>query len=185
MDISAQYLLDYLIDDLRHRFTLFTPHLHLLGEHRRGEKPDGSILGLEAVEAAAADPNRALIVANLANVDVVGHIENRAAVIKAVESVDAALGRIVAAARRNKATLLVTADHGTVEDWLYPDGKVDTGHTKSPVPFIFADFAEPAIPGVSLRDDGELSDVAPTILDLLGLPKPAEMTGESLLEFLK
>ncbi|MBN1939994.1 MAG: alkaline phosphatase family protein [Candidatus Aminicenantes bacterium] len=143
--------------------------------------PEMSALGVAAaVEAAAADPNLALVMANLANVDVVGHIENRAAVIKAVESVDAALGRVVAAARGNRATLLVTADHGTVENWLYPDGKVDTGHTKSPVPFIFADFARPEIPGVSLREGGELSDVAPTVLDLLGLPKPPEMTGESL-----
>jgi len=132
------------------------------------------------VETASADRVHALIIANLANVDVVGHIENRAAVIKAVESVDAALGRIITAARTNGATLLVTADHGTVEDWLYPDGKVDTGHTKSPVPFIFADFAKPEISGVSLRDGGELADVAPTVLDLLGLPKPPEMTGESL-----
>ncbi len=139
-----------------------------------------SVAVADAVVAGAADSKHALIVANFANVDVVGHIENREAILKAVESVDAALGRIVRAARKNKATLLVTADHGTVEDWLYPDGKIDTGHTKSPVPFIFADFAERAIPGVSLRDDGELSDVAPTILDLLGLPKPAEMTGESL-----
>ena len=134
----------------------------------------------EAVAAGAADRTHALVIANFANVDVVGHIENRAAILRAVESVDAALGRVVRAARENKATLLVTADHGTVEDWLYPDGKIDTGHTKSPVPFIFADFAEPALAGVSLRDGGELADVAPTILDLLGLPKPAEMTGESL-----
>ncbi len=133
-----------------------------------------------AVEAAAADPGRGLIVANLANVDVVGHIENRTAVIKAVESVDAALGRIVVAARRAGAVLLVTADHGTVEDWLYPDGKVDTGHTRSPVPFLFADFSGTPIPGVSLRDEGELADIAPTVLDLLGMAKPAEMTGESL-----
>jgi len=133
-----------------------------------------------AIEAAAADPKHALVVANFANVDVVGHIENREAILKAVESVDAAVGRVVRAARANKATLLVTADHGTVENWLYPDGKIDTGHTKSPVPFLFIDFAEPAVAGVTLRDGGELADVAPTVLDLLGLPKPAEMTGESL-----
>ncbi len=135
---------------------------------------------IDVVSAGAADQVHALVIANLANVDVVGHIENRSAIIKAVESVDTALGRVVRVARENRATLLVTADHGTVEDWLYPDGKIDTGHTKSPVPFIFADFAAPALPGVTLREGGELSDVAPTILDLFGLPKPGEMTGESL-----
>jgi 2,3-bisphosphoglycerate-independent phosphoglycerate mutase len=97
-----------------------------------------------------------------------------------VECVDAALGLVVEAARRSGAVLLVTADHGTVEEWLYPDGTVNTGHTKNPVPFIFADFSPAAQRDLSLRDGGELADAAPTVLDLLGLAKPDEMTGRSL-----
>jgi 2,3-bisphosphoglycerate-independent phosphoglycerate mutase len=133
-----------------------------------------------AIEQGLADGRHALIVANFANVDVVGHIENRSAVLQAVESVDAALGLVVEATRRNGAALLVTADHGTVEEWLYPDGTVNTGHTDNPVPFIFADFASADTPGSALREGGELADVAPTILDLLGLPVPDEMTGRTL-----
>ena len=135
-----------------------------------------------AIEVGLTDDVHGLVIANFANVDVVGHIENREAAIRAVESVDAALGRVIEAARRTGSTLLVTADHGTVEEWLYPDGTINTGHTKNPVPFILADFSSKMPKDFSLRDGGELADVAPTILDLLGLPKPSEMTGKSLLE---
>ncbi len=136
---------------------------------------------VEQVRAALAGGGPRLVVANLANVDVVGHIVDRDAVAAAVRSVDAALGSIVEDCRRAKATLVVTADHGTVEEWLYPDGQVNTGHTKNPVPFVIADFAaaDPSVP--ALRPAGELADVAPTILGLAGLPQPAEMTGASLL----
>lgn len=122
-----------------------------------------------------------LIVANLANVDVIGHIEDKEAILKAVETVDIQLGKILAASQEQKVTLVVTSDHGTVEEWLYEDGSVNTGHTKNPVPFILADFTveQPRLWG--LREKGELSDVAPTILELLGLEKPKEMAGNSLL----
>jgi len=127
------------------------------------------------------DPSYRFITANLANVDVVGHIEDRNAVYAAVRSVDRELGRIQGACHRNNVTLLVTADHGTVEDWLYPDGTVNTGHTKSPVPFVLADFASSKPAGLTLKEKGELSDVAPTVLELLSIPKPPEMTGKSLI----
>jgi len=133
----------------------------------------------EAVERALSRPSPEIVVANLANVDVVGHIENRGAVLAAVEAVDRVLGRIVEAARREKAVLIATADHGTVEEWLYPDGTVNTGHTKNPVPFILADFRGGSSAG--LRGEGELADVAPTILELAGIAAPPEMTGRSLL----
>jgi len=133
------------------------------------------------VKRRLSDAGPQVLVANLANVDVVGHLEDRAAVLKAVESVDGALAEIVAAARRKKATLLVTADHGTVEEWLYPDGAANTGHTKNPVPFILADFDAPGPAGWAIRKTGELADVAPTILELAGIPRPDEMTGRSLL----
>ena len=136
---------------------------------------------VEAVEKALAGDGRKLVIANLANVDVVGHIEDRNAVLEAVATVDRSLGRIFEAAKRERAALIVTADHGTVEQWLYPDGTVDTGHTKNPVPFILADLSGGGR-HARLRAAGELSDVAPTVLGLAGVPVPAEMTGRSLVE---
>jgi 2,3-bisphosphoglycerate-independent phosphoglycerate mutase len=115
-------------------------------------------------------------------VDVVGHIEDQQAVLKAVQSVDEALGRVFEACKQEGITLIITADHGTVEEWLYPDGEVNTGHTKNPVPFILADFSSENPSGWILRNRGELTDVAPTVLELLGHPKPNEMTGSSLIE---
>lgn len=137
---------------------------------------------VEAVEKALAGDEPRLVIANLANVDVVGHIEDRKAVLEAVGTVDKALGRIAEAARREKAVLVVTADHGTVEEWLYPDGTVNTGHTKNPVPFILADLSGRVDGSSTLRAAGELSDVAPTILELAGIKVPREMTGRSLIE---
>ena len=132
----------------------------------------------EAAVQALDDPEAALVVVNFANVDVVGHIEDKEAILRAVAEVDARVGQVVTAARDRGVTAIVTADHGTVEKWLYPEGTVDTGHTDSPVPFI---LIEPGLRQVALRTGGELADVAPTVLHLLGLPRPAEMTGRSLL----
>ncbi len=126
------------------------------------------------------DRAHSVIIANLANVDVVGHIENRPAVLRAVEETDAALGIIASECRRQTLTLIVTSDHGSVEEWLYPDGTINTGHTKNPAPFVLADFRKGEEKPV-LRAEGELADVAPTVLDLLGLPRPVEMTGQSLI----
>ena len=126
------------------------------------------------------DPAYPVVIANLANVDVVGHVEDRTAVLRAVEAADAALGTIVEECRRQAVTLIVTADHGTVEEWLYPDGSINTGHTKNPVPFILAEFSSLEKKTI-LRARGELADVAPTVLELLALGKAAEMTGESLI----
>lgn len=122
-----------------------------------------------------------LIIVNLANVDVIGHYENKEAALRAVEKVDSCLGQILAACRQNRIGLIVTADHGTVEEWLYPDGAINTGHTRNPVPFILSDFRFDRPEEIKLRARGELADVAPTILELLGLPRPEEMTGRSLL----
>jgi len=136
----------------------------------------------QEVVTSLSDPSFPVVIANLANVDVVGHTEDKAAVLRAVEATDEALGVIVEECRRRKATLIVTSDHGTVEEWLYPDGSVNTGHTRNPVPFVLVDFSD--LPKTfELRGRGELADVAPTVLELLGLEKPGEMTGESL--FLK
>jgi 2,3-bisphosphoglycerate-independent phosphoglycerate mutase len=136
----------------------------------------------DAILAKLQDASCSLLVANLANVDVVGHIDDRKAVVSAVEAVDGELGRIVDACRRLGVTLAITADHGTVEDWLYPDGQVNTGHTRSEVPFLLLDFSLEIPGGLRVRAEGELADVAPTVLELMGIPVPGEMTGRSLLE---
>ena len=122
-----------------------------------------------------------VVVGNLANVDVLGHSEDRRAVLKAIESVDMELGKICEACREAGVTLIVTADHGTAEEWQYSDGTINTGHTKNPVPFILVDFAVEKTRFSGLRGKGELCDIAPTILQLLGLEVPVEMTGKSLL----
>ncbi len=132
----------------------------------------------EEVIGALAQPELDLIVVNFVNVDVVGHVENREAVLRAVEEVDRRVGDVVAAAQEAGVVSVITADHGTVERWLYPDGTVDTGHTDSLVPFIVVD---PSLKDVELRSGGALTDVAPTILQLLDLPIPDEMTGTSLM----
>src|SRR4030042_383072 len=128
---------------------------------------------VDAVEKALSGDGRRLVIANLANVDVVGHIEERGAVLDAVRTVDASLGRIVEAARREKTVLIVTADHGTVEQWLYPDGTVDTGHTKNPVPFILADLSGSGGGAVGLRTVGGLSGGAPPTPELAGGAGPS------------
>ena len=145
--------------------------------------PDMSAAGVaKAVDLALARDDRIFVIANLANVDVIGHLEDKKAVLEAVGTVDQTLGQIAEAARRAKAALIVTADHGTVEEWLYPDGTVNTGHTKNPVPFVLADFSGIEDGPVSVRPAGELADVAPTLLGLAEVAIPPEMTGRNLLE---
>lgn len=140
--------------------------------------PQMNVAGVtQALLEKIADPSCDVIIANFVNVDVVGHIENQQAIIRAVETVDSHLGQVVDAAQEAGIATLITADHGTVEKWLYPDGTIDTGHTDSPVPFIIIS-PDP----LSLRDGGALADVAPTVLELLGLPKPDVMTGRSLVQ---
>ncbi len=122
-----------------------------------------------------------VIIANLANVDVIGHTENEEAVIQAIEAVDHALGRVDAACREQGWGLFATSDHGTVEEWLYEDGTVNTGHTKNPVPFLLADYGSSGEHPGAVDPEGELADVAPTLLHYLGLRIPREMKGRSLL----
>ncbi|NLT06316.1 MAG: 2,3-bisphosphoglycerate-independent phosphoglycerate mutase [Solirubrobacterales bacterium] len=113
---------------------------------------------------------------NFANPDMVGHTGVIPAAVAAIEAVDAQLGRIVAAVEAGGGALVVTADHGNADHMLEPDGSPNTAHSLSPVPLIVtADGAAP------LRDGGILADVAPTVLELLGVTQPDEMTGTSLL----
>jgi len=145
------------------------------------EMPPGmsAVAVADAAIAALRNPDYALVSVNLCNVDVIGHIENPDAIRAAVETVDAQAGRIVEAAQAAGVTTILTADHGTVERWYYPDGTIDTGHTDSPVPFILID-PRPNF-WMRLRQGGALTDVAPTILDLLGLPQPLGMAGSNLI----
>jgi 2,3-bisphosphoglycerate-independent phosphoglycerate mutase len=146
------------------------------------QKPEMNAAGVaDAVIEKMEDPKIHFLFANFANIDVVGHIENEGAIKKAAETVDFQLGRCLEAARKNGLLTLITADHGTAEKWYYPDGSIDTGHTVSPVPFLVVDPDEEERFFWKLREDGELADVAPTLLQIFGLPQPAAMTGRSLL----
>jgi 2,3-bisphosphoglycerate-independent phosphoglycerate mutase len=116
------------------------------------------------------------ILANYANPDMVGHTGVLEAAIKAVEVLDECLGRVLRAAQEVGARVLITADHGNLEIMSDPStGQPHTAHTTDPVPLIVVGEK------VNLRKDGLLADVAPTVLDLLGIEKPAEMTGSSLI----
>ena len=126
------------------------------------------------IEAIAGD-RFDLIVVNYANTDMVGHSGDLNAAIAAVTAVDQSLGRLVSAVEAADGALLITADHGNAEQMRGADGETPhTAHTHGPVPVVLA-----GAPGVAL-DDGTLADVAPTVLDLMGLPQPAAMTGRSL-----
>lgn len=118
-----------------------------------------------------------LIVCNLANPDMVGHSGNLQAAIRAAEAVDVAIGAAAAAVQRAGGALVITADHGNLEMMRDPTtGQPHTAHTVGPVPLVYLGPRS-----ARLREEGALRDVAPTLLDLLGLPKPADMTGQSLL----
>ncbi len=146
------------------------------------ERPEMRIEDVaEAIKSKLSDETMDLIIANLANVDVVGHTENEAAIIKAIEAVDRAVGEIIEYAEEKGVTTIVTADHGTVERWLYPDGTIDTGHTNSPVPFILVEPEDALLKEITPQEEGELADVSPTILEILGLEKPGAMTSDTLL----
>ncbi len=128
---------------------------------------------LEAIASRAFD----VLVCNFANPDMVGHTGVMAAAVRAVETVDEQLARVVDACERSGTTLLVTADHGNCEQmWDPVTNGPHTAHTTQPVGIV---LVEPASTVASLAD-GALCDVAPTILALLGLPQPAEMTGHDL-----
>jgi 2,3-bisphosphoglycerate-independent phosphoglycerate mutase len=117
-----------------------------------------------------------LIVVNYANPDMVGHTGSLEAAIKAVETVDAGLGQAVAAIEDVGGAMIVTADHGNCEVMIDPEtGGPHTAHTLNPVPVVLV-----GVPGVRLRD-GRLADLAPTLLQLMGLEQPPEMTGRSLI----
>jgi len=129
--------------------------------------------------AAIGSGNYDLIVVNYANGDMVGHTGILEAAVKAAETVDASLARLEDAVRAAGGVLMVTADHGNCEEMVDAEtGEPHTQHTLNDVPVILLNAPD----GVAGLNDGRLSDVAPTLLSLMGLPKPDEMTGRSLIE---
>ncbi|ACK70632.1 phosphoglycerate mutase, 2,3-bisphosphoglycerate-independent [Gloeothece citriformis PCC 7424] len=127
-----------------------------------------------------------LVVMNYANPDMVGHTGNMEAAVQAIEAVDRCLGRLLGCINKMGGTVLITADHGNAEYMRDEEGNPWTAHTTNPVPFILVEGEKRKIPGhganVVLRNDGRLADIAPTILDILQLPQPNNMTGKSLIE---
>lgn len=122
------------------------------------------------------------IVVNYANCDMVGHSGILKAAIKAVETVDTCLGRVAEAVEKAHGALLVTADHGNCECMLDPvTGQAHTAHTLNPVPVYVLDLRLPGRNAPVAVHDGKLADVAPTLLELMGLAAPPEMTGRSLI----
>jgi 2,3-bisphosphoglycerate-independent phosphoglycerate mutase len=113
---------------------------------------------------------------NFANADMVGHTGVIPAAVQAVEAVDSCLGEVVRAVHESGGACVITADHGNADNMLEPDGSPNTAHSLNPVPLIVT------VPRVKLRGEGVLADVAPTVLEVLGVEKPAGMTGRSLIE---
>ena len=120
-----------------------------------------------------------VMILNFANPDMVGHTGVLEAAKAAVKAVDECVGRVVAATKEVGGQVMITADHGNSEQMIDPQtGGAFTAHTTNPVPFI---LVSDELKGAELRSDGILADIAPTMLELLGLEKPAEMTGSSMI----
>ena len=129
------------------------------------------------VEAIKSDKYDVIII-NFANPDMVGHTGVESAAIKAVEAVDTCVGRAVEALKEVNGQMILCADHGNCEQLVdYTTGVPFTAHTTNPVPFILINYD----PAYTLKEGGCLADLAPTLIDMMGLEKPAEMTGHSLL----
>lgn len=132
----------------------------------------------EKVLAAEDDSQYGFILVNFANPDMVGHTGVLEAATKACKVVDECVGRVAQRAKEKGITMLLTADHGNAEVMADAAGAIHTAHTTNEVPFLVIN----ANKDIQLRDGGALCDVAPTILDLMGIEKPEEMTGESLIK---
>jgi len=140
-------------------------------------KPEMS--AYEVADAAVAEIESGVhdaIVLNFANPDMVGHSGMLEPTIRAVEATDECLGRVVEAVLKQGGVCIITADHGNADVIIDENGRPHTAHTTNPVPFIVTK------PGIELSEGGILADIAPTMLELLGLPQPPEMTGRSLIK---
>jgi 2,3-bisphosphoglycerate-independent phosphoglycerate mutase len=132
----------------------------------------------ERLTAAITSGKYDVIVINFANPDMVGHTGVIPAAIKAVERIDQCVGAAVEAVKQVDGALFICADHGNAEKMIdYETGEPHTAHTTNPVPFILVNYDE----AYTLREGGCLADIAPTLIQIMGLTQPAEMTGKSLL----
>lgn len=139
-------------------------------------KPEMSAYEVAAAAVAEIEAERQdVIILNFANPDMVGHSGLLEPTIKAIEATDACLGQVVEAILAKGGVALITADHGNADVVTNPDGSRNTAHTTNPVPFILTDKH------VTLRNDGILADIAPTMLELLSVNQPEEMTGKSII----
>jgi 2,3-bisphosphoglycerate-independent phosphoglycerate mutase len=119
-----------------------------------------------------------VIITNFANSDMVGHTGNEEAAIEAVACIDKCIGRVVETIEEVDGQMFICADHGNAETMVDEEtGEPWTAHTTNPVPFILVNYD----PSYTLREGGCLADIAPTLIEMMGMEKPAEMTGESLL----
>ena len=127
---------------------------------------------LEAIESKKYNA----IILNYANPDMVGHTGSLEAAVKAIETIDECVGKVVEAVEKVNGVLLITADHGNAEQMIdYKTGEPHTAHTTNPVPLMLVGMKDATL------KPGKLADLAPTMLDIMGLPKPEEMTGESII----
>jgi 2,3-bisphosphoglycerate-independent phosphoglycerate mutase len=158
--------------DREERILVPSPHVATYDQKPEMSCPEVTDRLVEAIASQRFD----FIVCNLANADMVGHTGIEAAGIKAAEAIDAALGRIEKAIRAAGGEMLISADHGNLEEMLDANGVPHTQHTVGPVPLVYVGRK------ATLRR-GALRDLAPTVLALMDLPEPPEMTGHSLVEF--
>ena len=120
----------------------------------------------------------ALIIINYANPDMVGHTGVIPAAVKAIETIDECVGKVYETVKANDAQMFICADHGNSDQLIdYTTGKPFTAHTTNPVPFVLVNCHK----AKGLQEDGKLCDIAPTLLDMMDLEQPKEMTGHSLL----
>ena len=119
-----------------------------------------------------------MIIVNYANPDMVGHTGVLDAAVKAIETIDECLKRDIEALLKVNGQMFICADHGNSDQLInYETGEPFTAHTTNPVPFMLINYTD----GIGLKEGGRLSDIAPTLLEMMDIPKPEEMTGESLL----
>jgi 2,3-bisphosphoglycerate-independent phosphoglycerate mutase len=140
--------------------------------------PEMSAPGIaDTVIRALTDTAFDVIIVNFANADMVGHSGKMEPTIRAVETVDAQLGRIYQAIKQHGGAMLITADHGNAEMLIDPaTGGPHTAHTTNPVPFILVSDEK----GVGVREGGSLRDLSPTLLGMMGIDQPGQMTGGNL-----
>ncbi|MFZ9036102.1 MAG: 2,3-bisphosphoglycerate-independent phosphoglycerate mutase [Francisellaceae bacterium] len=131
---------------------------------------------VKAIESGKYD----IIICNYANSDMVGHTGNFAAAVKAIEALDQCIGRVDQAVSLNAGNLFITADHGNADQMVDPEtGKIQTAHTTNPVPFVYNGNKQATV----VLENGKLSDIAPTLLAVLGIKQPLEMTGKPIMTF--